>query len=110
MPEPKRRLSIGFVVHLQKLRRGGRVAGILSVDMIRSSAGLSGPDGPGPTYLDMFRVNVDRWAPQCQRADLGAPPQGGEDIMQHNLESALKAKVVPAKALLVNCPIVSIEH
>ena len=28
----------------------------------------------------------------------------------HNLETALKAKVVPAKVLLINCPIVSIEH
>ena len=28
----------------------------------------------------------------------------------HNLDTALKAKVVPAKALLINCPIVSIEH
>ena len=28
----------------------------------------------------------------------------------HNLETALRAKVVPAKVLLINCPIVSIEH
>ena len=28
----------------------------------------------------------------------------------HNLDTALKAKVVPAKVLLVNCPIVSIQH
>ncbi|MGB6767119.1 MAG: hypothetical protein WBE50_03355, partial [Methyloceanibacter sp.] len=28
----------------------------------------------------------------------------------HNLDTALKAKVVPAKVLLVNCPIVSIRH
>jgi len=28
----------------------------------------------------------------------------------HNLDTALKAKVVPAKVLQVNCPIVSIEH
>jgi hypothetical protein len=28
----------------------------------------------------------------------------------HNLDTALKAKVVPAKVLLINCPIVSIDH
>ena len=28
----------------------------------------------------------------------------------HNLDTALKAKVVPAKVLLINCPIVSIQH
>ncbi len=28
----------------------------------------------------------------------------------HNLDTALKAKVVPAKVLLINCPIVSIAH
>src|SRR6478609_3774429 len=28
----------------------------------------------------------------------------------HNLETALRAKVVPAKVLLINCPIVSMEH
>jgi hypothetical protein len=28
----------------------------------------------------------------------------------HNLDTALKAKVVPARVLIINCPIVSIEH
>jgi hypothetical protein len=28
----------------------------------------------------------------------------------HNLETALKAKKVPAKVLLINCPVVSMEH
>jgi hypothetical protein len=28
----------------------------------------------------------------------------------HNLETALKAKVIPAEVLTINCPIVSIEH
>jgi hypothetical protein len=28
----------------------------------------------------------------------------------HNLDTVLKAKVVPAKVLLINCPIVSIDH
>jgi hypothetical protein len=28
----------------------------------------------------------------------------------HNLETALKARKVPAKVLLINCPVVSMEH
>jgi hypothetical protein len=28
----------------------------------------------------------------------------------HNLDTALKAKVVPAEVLRINCPVVSIEH
>jgi len=75
---------------------------------------------PGEQGYNDFQQVWKVWAPKDYVAntitDASMLQQAGYKMEKtacvsvHNLETALKAKVVPAKVLLINCPIVSIEH